>query len=210
MNFLITAGGTREYIDPVRFISNASSGKTGLAIAQAAIKSNHKVTLITAPTGQKAPEEIKVVNVETAAQMFEAVKKHFCKCDCLVMAAAVSDYTPVRIAANKIKKSDKLLTIKLRPTVDILKWAAKHKRQGQLVVGFALEDKALRKRAEKKLVEKKLDMIIANSPAAIGASESNVQIKCSPGKWLRLGKAPKTVTAKKIIRLIEQLFTHCY
>jgi len=206
MNLLITAGGTREYIDPVRFISNASSGKTGLAIAQAAIKSNHKVTLITALAEHKAPEGIKVVNVETAAQMFEAVKKHFYKCDCLVMAAAVSDYTPVRIAANKIKKSDKLLTIKLRPTVDILKWAAKHKRQGQLVVGFALEDKALRKRAEKKLVEKKLDMIIANSPAAIGAAESNVQIKCSQGKWLGLGKAPKTVTAKKIIRLIEQLF----
>lgn len=210
MNLLITAGGTREYIDPVRFISNASSGKTGYAISQAAIKSNHKVTLITAPTEQKAPDGAKVVNVETAAQMFEAVKKHFCKCDCLVMAAAVSDYTPVRIAANKIKKSDKLLTIKLKPTVDILKWAAKHKRQGQLVVGFALEDKSLRKQAEKKLVEKKLDMIIANSPAAIGGTESNMQIKCSSGKWLVLGKAPKTVTAKKIIRLIEQLFTHCY
>ena len=206
MNFLITAGGTREYIDPVRFISNASSGRTGLALSQAAIRSNHKVTLITAPTEQKVPKGVKVIKVETAAQMLEAVKKHFAKCDCLVMAAAVSDYTPVRIAANKIKKSDTSLTIKLKPTVDILKWASKNKKQGQLVVGFALEDKAIRKQGEKKLAEKNLDMIIANTPKAIGAIESNLQIKRPHTKWLRLGKAPKTTTAKKIIRLIEQLF----
>ncbi len=210
MNFLITAGGTREYIDPVRFISNASSGKTGYAIAKAAAKSEHKVTLVTASTNQKVPDGVKAVNVETAAQMLEAVKKHFDKCDCLIMSAAVSDYTPVNTAKNKIKKSSKSLTIKLKPTVDILKWAGEHKSRGQIVVGFALEDKAIRKNAEKKLEEKSLDMIIANSPAAIGAAESSVQIKCLGSEWLRLGKAPKTATAKKIIRLIEQLFTQRY
>jgi len=104
MRILITAGGTREYIDPVRFISNASSGRMGYALARAALKAGHTVTLVAAPTSQKPPSEAKLVNVETAAQMFDAVKKHFSRCDCLIMAAAVADYTPARPAKTKIKK----------------------------------------------------------------------------------------------------------
>ena len=123
MRILITAGGTCEYIDPVRFISNASSGKMGYALARAALKAGHKVTLITTPTDQKPPSAAKLVNVETAAQMFEAVKKHFSRCDCLIMAAAVADYTPVSPARTKKKKTGKSMTIKLKPTTDILKWA---------------------------------------------------------------------------------------
>ena len=213
MRILITAGGTREYIDPVRFISNASSGKMGYALARAALKAGHKVTLIAAPTSQKPPSEAKLVNVETAAQMFEAVKKHFSRCDCLIMAAAVADYTPVRSARAKIKKSSKPITIKLKPTVDILKWAGKQKQlncqrakqKQKIIVGFALEDKAVRVRAEKKLKDKNLDIIVANSPAAIGADKSSVQIKIPNSSWLKIENATKSATANKIIRLVEKL-----
>jgi len=197
---VITAGGTREYIDPVRFISNASSGKMGFALAKAAKEAGHKVTLISAVKDLK----FKTINVETAEQMFYAVKKYFNKCDCLIMAAAVSDYTPVKKFKTKIKKSDKNLIIKLKPTIDILKWAGKNKKKNQVVVGFALEDKNLRRNAEKKLKDKNLDMIIANTPLAIGAKKSAVHIKQKNQPWLSLQKADKSFIAKKIISLLCQ------
>ena len=209
MRFLITAGGTREYIDPVRFISNASSGKTGYALARAAAKAGHEVKLITAPTNIGPPAGVKVIAVQTAAEMFAAVKSNFDRCDCLIMAAAVADFTPARPARRKIKKSDQALTIKLKPTVDILKWAGKHKKGKRpitrIVVGFALEDRQLRQNAEKKLAEKNLDMIIANSVTAIGAEMTSVEIKTSTSDWLKLSTAKKATIAKKIIRLIEKL-----
>ena len=205
MRIVITAGGTREYIDPVRFISNASSGRMGYALARAALEAGHEVTLITAPTAQEPPGEAKIVKAETAARMFEAARKHFSRCDCLIMAAAVADYTPVRPALTKLKKTGQNLTVKLKPTPDILKWAGAHKKKTQIVVGFALEDKAVRIRAEKKLHEKHLDMIVANSPAAIGADKSSVQIKTPDSAWVRIENAAKSTTAKKIISLVEKL-----
>lgn len=205
MNFLITAGGTREYIDPVRFISNAGSGKMGYAVARAAIGAGHAVTLITAPTGLRLPKKARVIKVQTSAEMFAAVKKNFAKCDCLIMTAAVCDYAPVKTATNKIKKRAAALTIELKLTADILKWAGTHKKKKQLVVGFALEDKALRKNAQKKLSEKKLDMIIANSPAAIGAEKSTVHIKTSDGPWSVLPNTSKRTSAKKIIAIVSSL-----
>jgi len=204
MRILITAGGTREYIDPVRFISNASSGKMGYELARAALKAGHNVTLITAPTAQEPPSEAELVKVETAAQMFAAVKKHFAQCDCLVMAAAVADYTPVRSAGTKLKKTKQNLTVKLKPTPDILKWAGKHKKNNQILVGFALEDKALRTRAEKKLKEKNLDMVVANTPAAIGAAESVVHLKHRDRPWIGFRRAAKNVIARRVIREAEK------
>jgi len=205
MRILITAGGTREYIDPVRFISNASSGKMGYDLARAAIRAGHKVTLITAPTAQKSPRQAEVVEVETAVQMFAAVRKHFVRCDCLIMAAAVADYTPVRPAKTKLKKTGKKLTIKLKPTPDILKWAGKQKKNNQILVGFALEDKAIRARAEKKLKEKNLDIVVTNTPAAIGAAESVVQFKHQAGTWIELNRATKNAIARRLIREAEKI-----
>jgi phosphopantothenoylcysteine synthetase/decarboxylase len=207
MHFLITAGGTREHIDPVRFISNASSGKMGYALALAAIKARHKVTLITTVKNSELRiqnSELKVVNIETAKEMFAAVKKFFPKCDCLIMAAAVADYTPVKKSKTKIKKSSKNLIIKLKPTTDILKWAGNRKTKNQIVVGFALEDKAVRTSAEKKLKAKNLDMIIANTPTAIGGENSKVWVKKAGGKWLHIADAPKQEIAGRLIRLIEK------
>lgn len=204
MHFLITGGGTREYIDPVRFISNASSGRMGYALARAAQKAGHRVTLISASDLQP-PVGVEFVGVDSAAEMFKAVKKFFAKCDCLIMAAAVADYTPVRSVKTKIKKEDKFLTIKLKPTTDILKWAGGHKKKNQVVVGFALEDKKLRERAERKLKDKNLDMIIANTPAAVGADKSTVQIKTPDSSWTKIENASKITTAKRIIKMIERL-----
>lgn len=203
LHFLITAGGTREYIDPVRFITNASSGKMGIALARAALKVGHHVTLITTIKDLKFKiENLKLYKVETADEMFKAVKKHFPKCDCLIMAAAVSDYTPAKKSKIKIKKSTASLTIKLKPTTDILKWAGKNKKANQTVVGFALEDRNLRKNAEKKLQSKNLDMIIANEPSAIGSEKSTVQIKRKNSDWQMLPKADKSFLAKRIINLL--------
>jgi len=164
------------------------------------------VTLITAPTALKPPVE--AMAVESAAQMFAAVKEHFPDCDCLIMAAAVTDYTPTRPSKTKIKKDSGLkptLQLQLKPTADILRWAGRHKAEGQIVVGFALEDKDLRARAERKLHDKKLDMIVANGPAAIEAERSDVQIKAAGSAWVTLNGMTKTVTARRIIRLAEAL-----
>ncbi len=209
MRFLITAGGTREYIDPVRFISNASSGKMGYALARAALKAGHEVTLITAPTALKPPTGVELVHVESAAQMFAAVKEHFRRCDCLIMAAAVADYTPARPSQMKLKKQAARLTLDLKPTPDILKWAGRQGRvctahhKLKMIVGFALEDKDLRANAERKMHEKHLDMIIANTPGAIGADTSTLHIKTTDSDWTEINNASKTASAGRIIRMIE-------
>lgn len=213
MRFLITAGGTREYIDPVRFISNASSGRMGYALARAALKAGHEVTLITAPTALKPPAAAKVVPVESAAQMFAAVKEHFVSCDCLIMAAAVADYTPAHPSKTKIKKDGGLKpTLQLKPTADILQWAGQHKSESwgtghgpRIIVGFALEDRNLRANAERKMCEKHLDMIVANAPEAINAETSTVHIKTCNSEWIELSAASKDATARRIIRLAERL-----
>ncbi len=202
LHFLITAGGTREYIDPVRFITNASSGKMGLALAEAALKAGHKVTFISTIENLK----FRYVKVETAEEMFKAVKKHFRSCDCLIMAAAVADYTPAKKSKIKIKKSNKDLVIRLKSTADILKWAGKNKKKGQIVAGFALEDRNLRKNAEKKLKDKNLDVIIANNPAVIGKNTAAVQVKQKNGGWINMPAAGKDAIAAKIIRQIQNLY----
>jgi len=182
----------------------------GYALAQAAMRAGHKVTLVTAPVAQQIPEGAKAVKIVSAKEMFQAVLKNFPACDCLIMAAAVSDYTPVKPSKTKIKKTGKTLTIKLKPTVDILKWAGQQKfkiknSKLKIIVGFALEDKNLRVNAERKLKEKHLDMIIANSPAAIGADKSGVQLKTACCGWVKFENASKIKTAEKIIRQIENL-----
>jgi phosphopantothenoylcysteine decarboxylase/phosphopantothenate--cysteine ligase len=201
LRFLVTAGGTREYIDPVRFITNASSGKMGYALAAAALKAGHKVTLISTLKDRAVPKGAEVFYVETASDMFAAVRKRFGKCDCLIMAAAVADYTPVKTATTKIKKQNSALTIKLKPTVDILRWAADHKKKGQRIVGFALEDKAVRTRALRKLKDKNLDVIVANSPSCINADRADFQIRTPGSDWRVLANVTKAGAAGEIIRL---------
>jgi len=180
----------------------------GYRLAEAAVQAGHKVTLITAPANLVPPKKVKTVKVETSEDMFDAVRDCFDGCDCLVMAAAVSDYKPAKTSKTKIKKEKAERTIELKPTKDILAWAgAKNKKlkNKKIIAGFALEDKNLRKNAEQKLKTKNLDIIIANGPEAIGANRSSVQIKTIDTEWVTLPIATKRITAKKIVCIIENL-----
>ena len=206
LNIVITAGGTREYLDPVRFIGNAGSGRMGYALARAALRAGHTVTLITAPTALRPPKGAGLVAVETSEQMFKAVKAAFQRCDALVMTAAVSDYKPEQVSGRKIKKDSAELVLRLKPTHDILAWAGRHKQAGQRVVGFALEDRNLFANAEQKLCTKNLDMIVANAPAAIGATASTLHIKTRRSQWQTLRQTAKSRSAARLIQTIEQLF----
>ncbi|HOK56434.1 MAG TPA: phosphopantothenoylcysteine decarboxylase [bacterium] len=169
---LISAGPTREYIDPVRFISNPSTGKMGYLIAEYAKKKGFDVILVSGPTYLKPPEGVKLIKVETAEEMQKEILKNFPKVDLLIMAAAVSDWRPFRKFKNKLKRKNQW-TLKLIPNPDILKSVAKIKKESQKVVGFALETEDIIKNAEKKLKEKKLDLIIGNTPDFFGKGKKS-------------------------------------
>lgn len=166
---LVTAGPTVEAIDPVRFISNHSTGKMGYAIANAAAVRGAEVTLVSGPVHVKADAAVNVVNVTSAAQMFEEVKNRMEKQDIIIKAAAVADYTPEAVADNKIKKSDGEMSIKLKRTEDILKYIGEHKKPGQIVCGFSMETENLIENSKAKLIKKNVDMIVANNLKVEGA-----------------------------------------
>lgn len=166
---LVTAGATRESIDPVRFITNHSSGKMGFAVARAAMLRGAEVTVVAAHTDVEPPMFVDVVKVESAEDMFCAVKEHMNEADIIVKAAAVADYTPVTTADNKIKKSDDDMRIELKRTTDILKYLGEHKREGQIICGFSMETENVIENSRKKLTSKNCDMICANSLKKAGA-----------------------------------------
>lgn len=161
-NILITAGPTMEAIDPVRYITNHSSGKMGYSIANKAILRGANVVLISGPTNEKAIEGIKVISTKSALDMFNAVKDNYKNADIIIMSAAIADYTPVEVAANKIKKSDDNLSINLKRTDDILKYLGENK-ENQKIIGFSMETENMLENSRKKLLKKNCDMICANS-----------------------------------------------
>jgi phosphopantothenoylcysteine decarboxylase/phosphopantothenate--cysteine ligase len=172
---LVTAGGTQEPLDPVRVLTNRSSGKQGYALAQAALDAGAQVTLVTAPTALTAPVGAEVIRVETARQMLDAVLRAFPACDALIMAAAVADFRPKTVAGNKIKKEGGIPQIELEATDDILKAVAglrSEAKRKQVVVGFAAESQSLLENALNKLQSKKLDLIAANDISAPDAGFS--------------------------------------
>ncbi len=177
----------------------------GYAIARAALKAGHKVTLISANTLLQKPKNAKVIEVVTSGQMYKTVQAEFPACDCLIMAAAVSDYRPATSSQTKIKKEQVELTLKLKPTRDILKSVGRKKKKGQVVVGFALESTKLKQNAEKKLKSKNLDMIIANEPAAIGADKSTIHIKTKNTDWQTFENITKTTSARIILKNIGEI-----
>lgn len=166
---LVTAGATRESIDPVRFITNHSSGKMGFALARAAMLRGAEVTVVAAHTEVEPPMFVDVVKVQSAEDMFNAVKERLDWADIIVKAAAVADYTPVTTAESKIKKSDGDMKIELKRTTDILSYIGQHKRPGQVVCGFSMETDNVIENSRKKLDSKKCDMICANSLRKAGA-----------------------------------------
>lgn len=166
---LVTAGPTMEAIDPVRYITNHSSGKMGYAIAKAARNRGAQVTLVSGKTNLEAPFGVNCMDVISAKDMFEAVTACTAEQDIIIKAAAVADYRPATVAEQKIKKSEDAMSILLERTDDILQWIGFHKKDNQFICGFAMETEQLLERAEEKRKRKNLDMIVANSIAQEGA-----------------------------------------
>lgn len=166
---LVTAGATQEAIDPVRYITNHSTGKMGYALAKIAMRRGADVTLITAPTNLQAPLFADVVPVVSAQEMFDAVKERAPQMDIIIKAAAVADYTPVSVSDEKIKKKDGDLSLPMRRTTDILAYLGEHRKPGQFICGFSMETENLVENSKKKLQKKNADLIVANNLRDEGA-----------------------------------------
>ena len=166
---LVTAGPTQEAIDPVRYITNHSSGKMGYAIAQIAANRGAEVILISGNVNLKKPNHVKVINIISAKEMFEEVKKVCNDCDIIIKAAAVADYKPKFYVDEKIKKKDENMSIELEKTDDILKYLGENKKEGQKLIGFSMETSDLIENSKKKLVKKNLDMVVGNNLKDKGA-----------------------------------------
>lgn len=169
LRVLVTAGPTREAIDPVRFISNHSTGKMGYALARMAMLRGAQVTLVTGPAEEKAPPFVRVIPVTSAKEMFEEVKTRAGGQDIIVKAAAVADYRPKTVSSEKVKKTDGELSIELERTDDILSWLGSHRREGQYLCGFSMETENMLENSRKKLEKKQVDMIAANNLKQEGA-----------------------------------------
>ncbi|MBQ8297257.1 MAG: bifunctional phosphopantothenoylcysteine decarboxylase/phosphopantothenate--cysteine ligase CoaBC [Ruminococcus sp.] len=202
---LVTAGATRESIDPVRFITNHSSGKMGFAAAKAAMLRGADVTVVAAHTDVKPPMFVNLINVESAEDMFKAVTDISDEYDIIIKAAAVADYTPVVTADSKLKKSDSDMSIELKRTKDILKYLGEHKREGQFICGFSMETDNVIENSRKKLASKNCDMICANSLRADGAGfgvDTNIITLITEDSQTELEKMSKEEAAHRILDVI--------
>jgi phosphopantothenoylcysteine decarboxylase/phosphopantothenate--cysteine ligase len=211
-NVLITSGPTYEAIDPVRFIGNRSSGKMGTALAEELAEKGMNVTLITGPTQQKAQHEnIKTIQIESAAEMLAACEQYFEQADICIWAAAVADYRPKNAAVHKIKKTDSDLIIELESTTDIAKTLGAKKRPNQLLIGFALETNNAHENAIGKLHRKNLDAVVLNSTEDAGAGfnhdTNKVTIIEKSGKETAFPLKSKTEVAKDICMVIMRLIS---
>lgn len=204
---LITAGPTRESIDPVRYITNHSTGKMGYALAKNAMRRGAEVTLITGPTNLEPPLFANVIPVETAEQMYQAVDAQFDRQDIVVMSAAVADYRPIHVAEQKVKKSDDAMSIELERTKDILGSMAARKKN-QFVCGFSMETEHMLENSKAKLEKKKLDMIVANNLKVEGAgfgTDTNVVTLITPEQIEELEIMSKDEVADTIFRHIVEM-----
>lgn len=203
---LVTAGATREAIDPVRFITNHSSGRMGFALAKAAMLRGAEVTVVAAHTDVAPPMFVEVVKVTSAQEMFDAVTERAPEMDIIIKAAAVADYTPVTVADSKMKKKDGDMAIPLKRTRDILKHLGEHKRPGQYLCGFSMETDNVLENSRKKLASKNCDMICANSLRTAGAgfgTNTNIITVITPEGQQELELMTKEAAAHRILDLIR-------
>jgi len=205
---LLTAGPTQEDLDPVRFLTNRSSGKMGYAVAEAAAQRGAKVILISGPTALETPAGVTRIDVRTAAEMLNAVQRHFAEATTAIFAAAVADYRPAKAAAHKIKKTGGEFTLRLAPNPDILATVAR-KKGDRLIVGFAAETDRVAENARKKLQEKDADLIVANDVTAAGAGfdvDTNVvTLFARDGRDVALPKLTKREVADRILDEVVRL-----
>jgi phosphopantothenoylcysteine decarboxylase/phosphopantothenate--cysteine ligase len=208
LRVLVTAGPTREPLDPVRFISNRSSGKMGYALAQAAMRRGAEVTIVSGPTGIAAPAGCEVLGVETTQEMRDAVLERLAASDLVIGAAAPADYACPSPAPQKLKKGRRSLTVELTPTPDILAECGRRKKAGQILVGFAAETENLIGNAQAKLRAKKLDAIVANDVSAAGVgfdSDRNAgQLLFADGRIVELPTMTKAAFAERILDAVAE------
>lgn len=207
-NVLISAGPTQEAMDPVRFISNHSSGKQGYAIAKAAKAMGANVILVSGPVQLEKIKGIQTINVTSALDMFEAIKQNADKADYIIMAAAVSDYRPENIAKHKIKKSDDTIEISFVKNPDILAYLGEHKTKNQIICGFAMETQDLDENAKEKLEKKNCDMLIANNLFVSGAgfqTDTNIVSLLTKDSIEHLPKLSKEELGQKILETMIKI-----
>jgi len=202
---LVTAGPTREAIDPVRFVSNASSGRMGYSIAKAARSRGAEVVLVSGPSYLPKPGGITHVPVVTAEEMLDASIRYFTQSTIVIMAAAVADYRPTKSYPTKVKKEATSLVIEMERTADVLKYMGSRKKKGQLLVGFALETDNVEENARKKLKEKNLDLVVANAPAGLDSDFNQVTILGAQGKREELPPLKKEEVAERILDTVAAL-----
>ncbi|MCI0343676.1 MAG: phosphopantothenoylcysteine decarboxylase [Planctomycetales bacterium] len=209
MRFLITGGPTREHWDAIRYLSNASSGKMAVAVAEAARDRKHAVTLVLGPVEVTAPPGVEVVRVTSAQEMHDAVLPRVASCDVFVAAAAVADYRPATRVAGKLRRQSKPTSLDLVPTVDLLgaaaEAAARLGPRRPVLVGFALEPGGdLKTGALEKMKRKGLDLVAADGPAAIGGDRATVELYGPEGLVERWAEKPKAEIAKALVTRIEE------
>ena len=208
MNVLVTAGPTQEALDPVRYITNHSTGKMGYAIATNAMLRGANVTLVSGPTNIKKPPFVKVIGIKSAQDMFEAVTSNAASQDIIIKSAAVADYTPENVSDEKVKKKDGDMAIPLKRTQDILKYLGEHKPEGQFLCGFSMETQNMLENSRAKLEKKNLDMIIANNLKVAGAgfgTDTNIVTMITKDKEIELEIMSKSDVAKCILDKILEL-----
>lgn len=196
---LITSGPTRQYLDPVRYLTNASSGRMGAALSNAAVAQGFETIVVSGPVAIEYPAEVTVVHVNTTEDMLREVLRLFPTCDGLIGAAAPCDYQPRRVSEQKIAKSGQAIHLELIETEDIVATAARGKRSDQWVVGFALETEDQRFRALAKMQRKCCDMMVSNSAAAINSPTNEIEILAKDGSTIAKAAGEKSIVAKAII-----------
>lgn len=206
MRILITAGPTREYLDDVRYLSNASTGRMGYALAQAAREAGHHVTLVHGPTAHEPPQVDKLLPVTSALEMFKAVAAEFPGCEAFIACAAVSDFRPTHRSPRKIKREQvQTLTLELVANPDIVREMAARRRPGQVVIAFALETDNAEANARAKLARKGADAIVLNLADAIGAADTHVTMIRAAGGAAETFSGSKADAARRIVALAEAL-----
>lgn len=205
---LITSGPTRQYLDPVRYLTNASSGRMGKALAEAALALGHDVLIVSGPVTIEYPADARVVPIVSTEELLAACQQEFKQCDGAIGAAAPCDYRPVKVAEHKLKKTGDGLDLHLIETPDVMASLGASKQPGQWLVGFALETDDQRFRALTKLIKKSCDLMVLNGPTAMDALDNQVEILNPQGEVIAQLTGTKGEVATGILAMVQQRLIH--
>ncbi len=200
---LITSGPTRQYLDPVRYLSNSSSGRMGAALAHAALEFGHRVVVVSGPVAVEYPRDVEVISIVSTDDLLKACLKAFPQCDGVIGAAAPCDYRPEVVATEKMSKSGKSLVVNFMETTDVIATLGAAKKPHQWVVGFALETDDHRYRALAKLEQKCCDLMVINGPEAMNSKVNRVEILDAKGQTVERLGGPKQTVASGVLRAIQ-------